>query len=240
VLGGVDAWVVSPCDPHDARSDRRRRGERARREPPRHGELVPRPPVDAPERGGPDRTVLPCGLPLQDQIGAAQAGGGIAEEMRENRPGSLERQVRHDAERLERPLPGASVGFEDVHGTPAEPVPEVGHERRIRLERDYPCAHVEERARQRPRACTDVDDEVVGGDPGVANQTGCEPATAKEVLAGRARRGSAPNDHGRPPSSSQRPMVAARRSPWRSAFPRSPDARRHRCTRRASGSQSGP
>ena len=99
------------------------------------------------------------------------------------------------------PTPGAGVDLEDGHAPLAE-APTARAQARVGLECDDTCACIGERTGEGAGPGADVDDEIVTRHRGLRDERGCEAATAKEVLAGGARRRSAPNGHGRPPSSS--------------------------------------
>jgi len=155
--------------------------------------------------------VLPCELPLHDQVRALETDSRIVEKASEDRPGPGEGEVGDDGEGAVGPAPGAGVDLEHrdarVRG---EPVAKLRGKRRVDLEREDVRTRVGECARQDAASGTDVDHEVSRRDAGVAHKRSCESATAKEVLAGRFPFGSSPNGHGRPPSSSRRAVYATR------------------------------
>ena len=78
-----------------------------------------------------------------------------------------------------------------------------GREGHIALDRDYARASVEQSPREHARPGSDVHDELIPRDSGVADESGCQPAATKEVLAASAPGGASSDGHGTSPWSLQ-------------------------------------
>ena len=78
---------------------------------------------------------------------------------------------------------------------PSEPLAKPVRELRVALDRDHARACVEQSPREHARPGSDVDDELVPRDFGVADESGCQPAATKEVLAASAPGGASSNGH---------------------------------------------
>src|SRR5206468_12580718 len=109
-----------------------------------------------------------------------------------------EGQIRDHGERLGGKAPVEEVGFDD-RDAPAEPSPKPGRERRVALDRDDARACLLQSPCEHARAGADVDDEVIPRDTRVADESGCQPAATKKMLAASAPRGASANGHGASP-----------------------------------------
>ena len=158
-------------------------------------DLVERAPVRSFQRRRPDRRVFLGEAPLDDHVGA---GDRPAEQAAQDRSRARERQVRDDCKRLFGKAPVEDVGFDD-RDVASEPSPQPGREGRVPLDRDDTCAGLEQRPGEHARAGPDVDDEVIPRHSGLADESVCQPAATKKVLAASAPGGASSDGHDKPP-----------------------------------------
>jgi hypothetical protein len=183
-----DARTGAALEAEDGAVDAGRRSERRAGEAPADREVVPGTPVGRAKRRGPDGRVLGGELPLHDQVRAPKRRAGIAEQVREDRSGAGERQVREHRERSRRPLAAGGVAPDDLDAPVLpEARPQLRREQRVALDRDDLRPGLGERLRQDSGAAADLQDEVAPLDAGLRDEICCESPTAEEVLARRPR-----------------------------------------------------
>lgn len=120
--------------------------------------------------------------------------------MAKDRAGARKREVGYDREGARRPFPLENVDLDNRDATVRRQASsEVRSQFRSELECDHLGARVRQGSRQSAGTRADVDDEIAGGDAGLADDVRCESAATKKVPAGCAPRGSPPNGHGKPP-----------------------------------------
>ena len=158
-------------------------------------DLVERAPVRAFQRRRPDRRVFLGEAPLDDHVGV---GDRPAEQAAQDRSRARERQVRDHGKRFSGKAPVEDVGFDD-RDVISEPRPQPSREGRVPLDRDDTCAAPSSARVSTPVAGPDVDDEVVPCHSGLADESVCQPAATKEVLAASAPRGASSDGHGASP-----------------------------------------
>ena len=162
---------------------------------PRDLDLVERSPEGALQRRRPDGGVFLGEAPLTI---TSAAGDRPAEQVAQDRARAREGQVRNDRERLGRQRQ-SRTSASTTETAPPNRSPRRERERRVPLDRDDSGADLQERPREYSRARTDVDDEVVLRDSGFADESGCQPAATKKVLAASAPGGASSDGHDKPP-----------------------------------------
>ena len=130
---------------------------------------------------GPDRRSLHGRSPLDDHVRGLELEPGI-EQPPQDCGRTVERQVRHDLERIPGQRNTEGVAFDDVPKAAAQ----AGGQLRVDLDRDGAGARTHQRAGQCTAPGTEIEDEVVAPDSGSANYLRCKLATAEKVPAASA------------------------------------------------------
>jgi hypothetical protein len=193
----------APLKANDRSIDTRRRREGRSRETARDRHVEPGSPVGALQRGRPDGRLLAGKRPLDDHVDSSGRSSGIPKQLDKDRPGAGKREIGYDREGARRPFPLEHVDLDDCDArVRCQTSPELCSQFRSELERDHLGARVRQGPRQSAGAGADVDDEIAGCDTRLTDDVSCESAATKKVPAGCGPRGSPPNGHGKPPSSS--------------------------------------